>query len=254
MAIALRFVNKEEKIVERFLGIVHVNETSSLSLKISMESLLIKYGLNISRIRGQGYDGASNMRDEFNRFKSLILSENSSAFYVHCFTHQLQLTLVAVVKNHIQVASFFNSIAILLNVVGESCKRHGMLREKRIAEIKEALGNDTILSGRGLNQERSLKRLVDVRWGSHYGTILNIIIMFSSIIDVLDFIREDGLTSEQKAEATGLLDVILSFDFIFNIHLMKTILRVTNELSVALQRKDQDIVNSIKQVKIFKKR
>ncbi|PKA66435.1 hypothetical protein AXF42_Ash007133 [Apostasia shenzhenica] len=246
MAMALRFVNKEGKIVERFLGIVHVNETSSLSLMISMESLLIKYGLSISGIRGQGYDGASNMRGEFNGLKSLILSENLSAFYVHYFAHQLQLTLVAVAKNHIQVASFFNSIGILLNIVGGSCKRHDMLREKRIAEVKEALGNDTILSERGLNQERSLKRPADVRWGSHYGTILNIIVIFLSIIDVLDFIREDGLTSEQKAEATGLLDVILSFDFIFNMHLMKAILGVTNELSIALQRKDQDIVNSMK--------
>ncbi|PKA46806.1 hypothetical protein AXF42_Ash015700 [Apostasia shenzhenica] len=77
--------------------------------------------------------------------------------------------------------------------------------------------------------------------------------MFSSIIDVLDFIREDGLTSEQKAEATSLLDVILSFDFTFNMHLMKAILGVTNELSIALQRKDQDIVNSMKQVEISKK-
>ncbi|PKA65686.1 hypothetical protein AXF42_Ash013101 [Apostasia shenzhenica] len=78
--------------------------------------------------------------------------------------------------------------------------------------------------------------------------------MFSSIIDVFNFIREDGLTSAQKAEATSLLDVILSFDFIFNMHLMKTILRVTNKLSISLQRKDQDIINSIKQVEIFKKR
>ncbi|PKA58568.1 hypothetical protein AXF42_Ash008855 [Apostasia shenzhenica] len=104
------------------------------------------------------------MRGEFNGLKSLILSENPSAFYVHCFAHQLQLTLVAVAKNHIQVASFFNSIGILLNVVGGSCKRHDMLREKRITEVKEALENGTILSGRGLNQERSLKRPADVRW------------------------------------------------------------------------------------------
>ncbi|PKA65687.1 hypothetical protein AXF42_Ash013102 [Apostasia shenzhenica] len=102
------------------------------------------------------------MRSEFNGLKSLIFSENSSAFYVHCFAHQLQLILVAVAKNHIQVASFFNSIAILLNVVGGSCKRRDMLREKRIAEVKEALENDIILSGRGLNQKRSLKRPADV--------------------------------------------------------------------------------------------
>jgi hypothetical protein len=47
------------------------------------------------------------MRGELNGLKTLILNENSSAYYVHCFAHQFQLTLVAVAKNHIQIATFF---------------------------------------------------------------------------------------------------------------------------------------------------
>jgi len=45
--------------------------------------------LSIKQVRGQGYDGASNMRGELNSLKSLIMREISSAYYVHCFAHQL---------------------------------------------------------------------------------------------------------------------------------------------------------------------
>jgi len=38
---------------------------------------------------GQGYDGASNMRGEFNGVHKLIRDENPYALYVHCFDHQL---------------------------------------------------------------------------------------------------------------------------------------------------------------------
>ena len=47
-----------------------------------------------SRVRAAG-DGASNMRGEFNGLRALIMRENSSAYYVHYFAHQLQLVIVA---------------------------------------------------------------------------------------------------------------------------------------------------------------
>ena len=72
---------------------------------MTIDELFCKHGLSISRIRGQGYDGASNMQGEFCGLKSLILKENSSAFYVHCFAHQLKLTLVAIAKNHNHLAN-----------------------------------------------------------------------------------------------------------------------------------------------------
>ena len=62
-------------------------------------------------------------------------------------------------------------MSTLLNVVGGSCKRHDMLREKQINYVREALGKWEIPSGQGLNQETSLKRAVDTRWGSHYATL-----------------------------------------------------------------------------------
>ena len=60
--------------------------------------------------------------------------------------------------------------------------------------------------------------------------------MFSAIVDVLEIIEEDGL-SDQKAKARSIMKSILSFEFVFGLHLMKNILGITNESSIALQKK-----------------
>ena len=88
----------------------------------------------------------------------------------------------------------------------------------------------------GLNQETNLKRPSDTLWGSYYETILNLILMFSAIVDVLDIIEEDGL-SNQKVETRSIMRSIISFEFVFALYLMKNILGITNELSIALQKK-----------------
>jgi len=129
IVVALRYVNKKGKAVEHFLGIAEVSNTSALSLKSALETLLAKYGLSLSRIHGQGYDGASNMRGEYNGLKSLIWKENCSAFYIHCFAHRLILAFVTLAKKHYDIATFFNLVANLSNVVGGSCKRQDALCE-----------------------------------------------------------------------------------------------------------------------------
>lgn len=47
---------------------------------------------------GQCYDEPSHMKSEINGLKMLIRQKSVSAHSIHCFAHQLQLTLV-VFKN-----------------------------------------------------------------------------------------------------------------------------------------------------------
>ena len=117
MALVLCYVNKEGIIIDRFLGIVHVASTTVLSLKHAIEGLLCEHNLSLLNLRGQGYNGASNMQGDINGLKTLILKENKSASYIHCFAYQLQLTLVAVAKNHINIAEFFYVVSNLVTVV-----------------------------------------------------------------------------------------------------------------------------------------
>ncbi|KAM6547091.1 hypothetical protein CsatB_027827 [Cannabis sativa] len=254
MAVVLRYVDKDGHVIERFVGIEHVANTTAVSLKGAIDKLFSRYGLSISKLRGQGYDGASNMQGEFKGLKTLILKENPSAFYVHCFAHQLQLALVAVAKKHILVGYLFSVVTRVINVVGSSSKRCDILREKQDVVISEALKRGEIASGRGLNQETNLKRPSDTRWDSHYATLVSFINLFSPITDVLGTVVDDARESEQKFEASNLMGLMSTFDFIFSLHFMKALLGITNELSKALQRKDQDIANAMKLVEICKKR
>ncbi|CAI0448419.1 unnamed protein product [Linum tenue] len=62
MGVVLRYVNEKGCVIERFFGVSHVSDTKAVSLKKVIESMLTKHGVSISRVRGQGYDGASNMK------------------------------------------------------------------------------------------------------------------------------------------------------------------------------------------------
>ena len=206
MAVVLQYVDEKRHVIEHFIGIENVACTTALSLKAAIDGLFSRHGLSMSRLRGQSYDGASNMQGEFNGLKAIILKENECAFYVHCFAHQLQLAFVVVAKNHIQIASLLSVVTNVVNVVGASSKRCDILHDKQFVVVSESLKHGELSSGQGLNQETTLKRACDTRWGSHYGTLLRLINMFSSMIEVLEIIVEDGSNSEQRYEATNLLE------------------------------------------------
>lgn len=58
---------------EGFVALVHVNKTSSLTLKSSINCLFAKFDLSLKHIRGQGYNGASNMCGKFDGLKTLTM-------------------------------------------------------------------------------------------------------------------------------------------------------------------------------------
>ncbi|XP_074271276.1 uncharacterized protein LOC141595204 [Silene latifolia] len=253
LAICIRFVDKTGRVAESFLGVVKMKDTCSLSLRVAIKKMIEDNKLSMPRIRGQGYDGASNMRGESNGLKTLIMNDTPSAYYVHCFAHQLQLTLVAVAKENVDCTWFFEQVGFLLNLMGVSCKRNEMLRDIQAKKILESLELNEKKSGQGLNQELGLPRPGDTRWGSYYRTILNMMSLYPSIFDVLLIVgktghRDDGL------KAQTMMASFESFQFVFMARLMIVIFGYTNELCQAFQRRDQDIVNAMTFVRLTKDR
>ncbi|XP_060182838.1 uncharacterized protein LOC132612763 [Lycium barbarum] len=107
-----------------FFGIL-VDDSKDISHKEQMGliletiySFLSNHSLSPSQVRGQGYDGASNMQGELNGLKNLILCDTLSAYSTYYFSHQLQLTLVALeMKNSDKLENFIDIFPSILYVL-----------------------------------------------------------------------------------------------------------------------------------------
>ncbi|XP_037432430.1 zinc finger MYM-type protein 1-like [Triticum dicoccoides] len=199
LVVCLRYVDKKGRAVVRFLGLAHVEDTTSLTLKAAIQKMLMDYNLTFAMVRGQGYDGASNMRGNANGLKKLIMDESPSAYYVHCFAHQLQLTLVAVAKESGDCTWFFQQLAHLLNALGMSCKKMRMLRIAQAEELIDALELEEVETGSGPNQEMGLGRPCDTRWTSHFKTVNRAISMYRTLRRVLRKIGDEYHGAEAQA-------------------------------------------------------
>lgn len=77
-------LTKREVLLSVLFGMVHVKDTTTLSLKMEIDELFCKYGISIYRICGQGYDDASNMQHAMRILWSQNFDLNKELIYFLC--------------------------------------------------------------------------------------------------------------------------------------------------------------------------
>ena len=198
MALVLRFVDKEGFIRERFLDIVYVKDTMATTLKKELSLVLSHHALDIQNIRGQGYNGASNMRGEWKGLQALFLNECPYAYYIHCMAHRLQLALVAASREVIPVHQFFSKLTFVVNIIGASCKRNSELQCAQANAIAHIISIDELQTDKGANQLGALQRAGDTRWGSHFHSVCSLLRLFGPTCVVLQNIINEGSNYSQR--------------------------------------------------------
>jgi hypothetical protein len=163
MALVVHFVDRDGFIRERFLDLIHVHDTYSVTLKQELCYVLSLHNLDVKNICGQGYDGASNMHEEWNGLQAKFLEECPYAYYVHCFAQQLQLALLGASKEVIEVHNFFEHLAIVVNNVISSSKRSDDLNSNQVTEMEHLIELDEPETRSGTNQIRTLQCPGDTR-------------------------------------------------------------------------------------------
>ncbi|XP_004289450.1 PREDICTED: zinc finger MYM-type protein 1-like [Fragaria vesca subsp. vesca] len=251
MAIVLRFVDKEGFIWERFFGLVHVSDTKAATLQKGIYLVLSNHSLDVQNIRGQGYDGASNMRGEWNGLQALISNDCPYAYYVHCLAHKLQLALVEASRGVIPIQKFYTQLTFIVNILGASSKRNDEFQIAQGEEIEYLTSIDELKTGRGLNQIGTLQRAGDTRWSSHFKSISSLRKRFGPVCQVLINIIDEGKNT-QAGDADAAYESMTTYQFVFILHLMEDIMENTNELCLALQSKSQDILNAMRLVSATK--
>ena len=99
LPLVLRFVDVTNSIQEEFVDFFHCDTgTAGSALADKILEALRGYGLDISCLRGQAYDGAGNMAEKYSGVATIIQSTYPRAVYVHCAAHNLNLCVVAACK------------------------------------------------------------------------------------------------------------------------------------------------------------
>ncbi|TYH02430.1 hypothetical protein ES288_A09G140000v1 [Gossypium darwinii] len=216
------------QVKERFFDIVHVKDTVSLTLKNVIFNVLLQHR----------YDGASNMRGEFNGLQALILNNCQYAYYVHCFAHRLQLALVAAAREVVEVHQFFKDLSDIVNISLASFKRHNELQKAQAAEITRLI--DTLqLPG-------------ETRWSSHLNSVTSLLKMYNASNTVLENLKNTCSNYSQRGDAHNAYNRLRSFEFIFILHMMKEVLGITDNFCQALQCRSQEILNAMSLVLTMK--
>jgi hypothetical protein len=129
-----------------------------------------------------------------------------------------------------------------------STKRNDDLRANQVAEIEHLIELNEIETGRGINQIGTLQCPGETRWSSHYNSICSLIKLYKPTFLVLKDIaiaKGSGTTTAGRAKAAGPIKLMMSFDFIFIMHVMKELMGLTDLLCKKLQHKSHDIVNAM---------
>ena len=80
---------------ESFIDFAEVERITDQALASSILHCVKAWALSLSNMRGQCYDGASNMSGAVAGCRSLVQQEEPMAIYFHCASHRLNLAIVS---------------------------------------------------------------------------------------------------------------------------------------------------------------
>lgn len=125
-------MNDSLDVEELFLGFYEAPSTTSKSLEGIIRDILHRYDLPVSNIRGQCYDGATNMSGIRSGVQTRLLKDAPRATFVHCVAHRVNLFIQDSVKAVNECRDTLAIVKDLINFVRDSPKRLSKFKSKRL--------------------------------------------------------------------------------------------------------------------------
>ncbi|XP_062608080.1 zinc finger MYM-type protein 1-like [Saccostrea cucullata] len=222
LAICVRYVNLEKnsyQVNEDFLGFVEVAQTDSETVcNTVLHNLGAEWGFDLTKLRGQGYDGCATMSSEVSGVQKRIKDDYPEAkYFVHCNSHRLNLVIVNTCNKVVEAR---NNLTILGKITWFIC---GVSKRKAILmnEVKEGskeLDFDLLYENEDVLFESAMRQNMmpkpsDTRWTSRVDTLSWVLTHYKSLISVLEIVQSRS-KGQAAADASSYHAVLLKFDFI----------------------------------------
>ena len=234
LCLCVRFVSESEgrhTLKEEFVQFQAADDLTGDGLANQILSLLNSHGLNLSKLVGQGYDGASAMSGHINGVQANVRKQAALATYVHCSSHVLNLVLNTGSDVH-EMRDMFAVIKEVTNFINDSAKRRTIFA----ASLGESDG-------------RSLVTLCETRFVERHDAIVVFHEQFAFILKTLDKISSSSKDRKAVDNAKSLLRSMTDSGFIVALWCAKKVMSETIILSRSLQSVNQDLFDALDSVK-----
>ena len=253
MSLCVRFVDAKKQIREEFIEFIHMERITG---EVLFEAVRDFYQKNdhLEDLRGQCYDGASNMSAVKKGLSGRVLEINPKALYTHCTSHLLNLSIVAACKeNTIQmVITQMTSLAIFF--------KYSPKREKLLEYVVEIGTQDHSIS-----QRKVIVGLCKTRWAERDKAYEHFYLGLPFIVKALEIINgtcqdcelypesfRTGWELSAKNDATSHLHALCNFGTIIGVVALYRLLHPLAMITKCLQGKAIDIAKAFKDIEAVK--
>ena len=251
-SICVRYVrahDNELEVCEEFLGFCALASTDAGTITSAIVNFLEKCGIDMEKLVGKGFDGASNMGGHVSGVSVRLTQLYPKAkYFTHCRNHALNLAVVASCNQVPDIRNFMNAFKELTLFFSYSAKRKHILRQcfnnpedeqNMLADSDDwplDEGSDLIRK----KKYHSLPVLSDTRWLTRVDSIDCLVRNYRAVCEAVEKVR-DASSGKSNNDADSFLNRLLSFEFIVCAVVCRHVLAYMRPLTVALQAKNCDL-------------
>ncbi|KAM4697848.1 zinc finger MYM-type protein 1-like [Rhinophrynus dorsalis] len=217
MSIGVRFVDTSSTIAvikEEFLGFATLKDMDAISVANMILATCSKFGLNLEKLHGQGYDGCSTMAGKEGGVQAIIKRKYPKATFAHCAAHKLNL-----------VVNDLNAVPDIRNCVGTVKAIIKFFRES--PKRRSLIPNVPLLS--------------ETRWTAKYKSIRIFSSNFEDIFQQLSLLATTA-SGKTRQDAYQLQCSSSTVSFLFCLNIIATYSSRLESVSQALQAVQLDIL------------
>ena len=128
------------------MGFYSTANTKAKALFDIVKDVLARFDLPPCKIRGQCYNGASNVSGNISGLQQRIKGEESRALFVHCNAHNLNLVVQGGIEKVLVARKFIGEVKDMINFVLYSPERVAKFQDLQATEKEESEKNAPALA------------------------------------------------------------------------------------------------------------
>ena len=244
------YVEKEQcEVYEDFLRFEDVDQTNAETISQALLQILGQiWGFDLTKLRGQGYDGCATMSGEISGVQRRIQDSFPEVkYFVHCNSHRLKLVIVNTCSSVVEARNVMTILGKITWFVCGVSKRKAILK-KEVQQDDKDLDFDLLYESEealfgAARRQKVMPKLTETRWTSRIDTLSWLLVHYQSILNVLETIKAQSM-GQAAADASSYHAVLLKFDFIVAVVMLQYPLGYIRPLSILLQSETCDLVRA----------